>query len=336
MTAFTRLNIGPVRIDLPFVLAPMAGYTDLAYRAICRRHGGVAYTTTEMMLDRMLLLGQKVRRKLAILWADPAEHPIAGQLIGNEPDVMAQAAAELCRMGFDVIDLNFACPVNKALSRRRGGYLMQQSELAAQIARAVIAVVDRPVTLKLRRSFFEDDRDHAAFWRIAEAAFDAGAAAITVHARSVQAKYSGPADWEFLAAVKRRFPGRTIIGSGDAGSAERAIQMLRQTGVDAVALARGALGNPWVFRQIRDLAAGREPFQPSLEDQRAVLAEHMDLASRLYGPLKAPRIMRKFGIRYARLHSQPKAVRMAFVDIATAEDWRAVVEQYYNLSTEAV
>jgi len=336
MTAFTPLTIGPVRIDLPFVLAPMAGYTDLAYRAICRRHGGVGYTTAEMMLDRMLLLGEKVRRKLAILSADPAEHPIAGQLIGNEPDVMAQAAAELCHMGFDVIDLNFACPVNKALSRRRGGYLMQQSELAARIARAVIAAVDRPVTLKLRRSFFQDDRDHAAFWRIAEAAFDAGAAAITVHARSVQAKCSGPADWEFLAAVKRRFPGRTVIGSGDAGSAERAIQMLRQTGVDAVALARGALGNPWVFRQIRDLAAGREPFQPSLEDQRAVLAEHMDLASRLYGPLKAPRIMRKFGIRYARLHSQPKAVRMAFVDIATAEDWQAVVEQYYNLSTEAV
>ena len=329
MTPFSPLVIGPLRIALPFVLAPMAGYTDLAYRAICRKHGGVEFATTEMLLDRMLLAGPKVRRKLAIIALDPSEHPLAGQLIGNDPAVMAQAAAELCSMGLDVIDLNFACPVNKALTRRRGGYLMRQPGLAVAITRAVVAAVDRPVMLKLRRSFFEDDRTYDAFWHIAEGAFDAGVSALCVHGRSVQVKYAGPADWEFLASVKQRFAGRTIIGSGDAASAAKAIAMLRQTGVDGVSMARGALGNPWVFQQIRDLAAGIEPAKPTLQQQRTVLLEHMDLAGRLYGPDKAPKIMRGFGIRYARLHEHPKDVRMAFVGVHTSEDWLGVVERHY-------
>ena len=324
------LRIGPVEVNLPVVLAPMAGYTDLAYRKICRLRGGVEFTTTEMMLDRMVLLAPKIRRKLAIIQAQPDEHPLAAQLIGNDPDTMARAGGELCKMGFDVIDLNFACPVNKALSRRRGGYLMSDPQTAVAVTRAVCSAVDRPVTLKLRKSHRQADDTCEAFWRIAEAGFEAGISAVCVHARSVEVKYAGPADWDFLARVKRHFGDKTVIGSGDAASPADAIEMLRRTGVDAASVARGALGNPWFFRQVRDLQAGREPYRPTLSQQRDNLLEHMELACRLYGPEKAPRIMRKFGIRYARLHPRPKELRMAFVEVSSPADWMNVVEKYYE------
>ncbi|MDY6913248.1 MAG: tRNA-dihydrouridine synthase [Planctomycetota bacterium] len=316
-------SIGNVQIDFPIVLAPLAGYTDLPYRLICRGFGA-PYCTTEMMLDRQMFLAGKLRRRLVRL--TDADHPIAGQLIGNEPDTMARAAKVLCEMGFDVVDLNFACPVRKALARRRGGYLMSRPKQAGEIVRAVVAASERPVTLKLRRSFKQFDE---AFWDIAESAFDAGAAAITVHARSVEAKYGGSADWNFLAEVKRRFAGQTIIGSGDVLTPSDALRMLEQTGVNAAAVGRGALGNPWFFRQARDLTAGRQPQAPSIAEQQKLLAEHFGQVCELYGPKRGPKIMRKFGIKYARLHTSPAKVRAAFVAVKRPEQWQAVLEEFY-------
>jgi len=325
---FKPFRIGGVEIDFPVVLAAVAGYSDLPYRLICRRFGA-PYCATEMMLDRLVLMSGKLRNRMAAL--APEDHPIAGQITGNEPPVMAAAGAELCRMGFDVVDLNFACPVRKALSRRRGGYMMSQPEQVLEIVRAVLSAVDRPVTLKIRRGFKEEDSRYDDFWRIAEGAFRAGVAAITVHARSVQAMYRGPASWDFLAEVRRRFPDQTIIGSGDVHKPADALRMIEATGLTAAAVARGALGNPWFFRQARDLAAGREPYQPSASEQRAVLEGHFEHALRLYGPQKAPKIMRKFGIRYARLHGQPKKVRMAFVSVNSREQWQTVLDTFYGL-----
>jgi tRNA-dihydrouridine synthase len=242
---------------------------------------------------------------------------------------MAQAAERLCHCGFDIIDLNFACPVNKALKRRRGGYLMREPAEALAVTRAVLAAVDRPVTLKLRRRFACDDSD-AAFWQIAEAAFDAGVAAICVHARSVEVKYAGPADWAFLAEVRSRFPGQTVLGSGDIFSAADALNALRQTKLDAVTVARGALGNPWFFRQVRDMAQGLEPYNPPLSEQAAVLEEHFRSACQLYGPRRGPRMMRKFGIKYARMHPTPRRVRMAFIDVRRPADWQRVLTEHYD------
>jgi len=319
-------RLGPIRIDFPIILAPLAGYSDLAYRLICRRFGA-EYCTTEMMLDKLLLTGEKLRNRLVKL--SDVDHPVAGQLIGNEPETMARAAVVLCEMGFDAVDLNFACPVRKALSRRRGGYLMRQPSRAVNIVRAVIGAIDRPVTLKLRRSFRDGDQEGEAFWEIAHEAFEAGAAGLCIHARSVEAKYTGKADWDFIAAVKQRFAERTVIGSGDVLGPADALRMLQQTGVDAVAAARGVLGNPWFFRQVKDLAAGREPYQPSLAQQRRLIADHFAHACRLYGPKRGPKIMRKVGIRYARLHPRPREVRGAFVAAKTPADWQAVLEEFY-------
>ena len=363
MSELKPFRIGGIAVSPPVMLSPMAGYTDLPYRLLCRRMG-CPYTTTEMMLDRLVLLKGKLQvRMLAI---SDEDHPSAGQITGNEPDVMAAAAESLCEHGFDAVDLNFACPVRKALARQRGGAILQKPALAGQIVRAVVAASGKPVTIKLRRGFAEEEIEEEEeeeateggtpsgregkmpspragetpatqmsaapsddFWAIAEEAFAGGAAAITVHARTVEARYHGRADWDFLAAVKQRFPDRTVIGSGDVTSAEAALDMIRRTGVDGAAVARGALGNPWIFRQLKDLLAGRPPYRPPLQEVREVMEGHFAAAIELYGPLRGPRIMRKHAIKYSRMHPRAKAVRGAMASVKNAEQWRMVLDAHY-------
>lgn len=322
------LKIGGIEINFPVVLGALAGYSDMSYRLICRSCSA-PYCATEAMLDHQILEESKLCRRLVEL--DHADHPVAGQIMGSDPAVMAQAAVVLREKGFDVIDLNFACPVRRVVAKKRGGYMMDRPDQALEIVRAVLeAVPDRPVTLKLRRAFRETDTTCEAFWEIAHGAFEVGAAAICVHARSVDQKYTGKADWDFLWRVKREFSDKTILGSGDIHTAADALKMIEQTGVDGVIAARGAIGNPWLFRQARDIAAGREPFEPSLDDQRRLITRHFQMACQMYGPKRGPKIMRNFGIRYARMHPQPGQVRMACVGIKTLQEWQAFMEKYYG------
>lgn len=324
------LKIGAITVDFPVVLAPLAGYSDLSYRLICR-HLSAPFCTTEAMLDRHVLHEGKLGQRLVRL--DDADHPIAGQIMGSEPEVMAAAAAVLLNVGFDAIDLNFACPVRKVLARGRGGYLMSQPGRALDIVKAVLeAVPDRPVTLKLRRSFRESEESSEDFWRIASGAFEAGVAAICVHARTVEQKYRDRADWAFLSRVKRAFPDRTIIGSGDALAAGDALKMIRETGVDGATAARGAIGNPWLFRQARDIADGRAPVQPSLADQRELICRHFRLVREIYGPHVGVKKMRNFGIHYSRLHPQPARARNAVIGVTSEKDWWAFLDSHYSAS----
>jgi nifR3 family TIM-barrel protein len=321
------LRIGAIPIDFPVGLGALAGYSDLPYRLVCRSLG-VPYCVTEAMLDRQVLLEGKLRKRLIRL--DPADHPVGGQIMGTEPKVMAEAARSLDRMGFDIIDLNFACPVRKVVSHKRGGALMNDPDRALDIVRAVVdAVPGRPVTVKLRRSFREADKTHEVFWAIARGAFEAGVAAIAVHARSVEQKYTGRADWGFLAALKCEFPDRTILGSGDVMSPTDALRMLDETGVDGVLAARGAIGNPWFFEQARDLAAGRPPRKPGLAEQREVIYRHFQLACEAYDPQRGLKILRHFSLQYAKLHPRRTELRNALVTVRTEEQWRAVIDAFY-------
>lgn len=322
------LKIGDLEIGFPVVLGALAGYSDMPYRLICRSLSA-PYCASEAMLDRQVAAEGKLRRRLVRL--DAADHPVAGQIMGNDPEVMAAAAAVLRETGFDVIDLNFACPVRKVVSKKRGGHFMGDPAATLEIIREVVRTVpDRPVTVKLRQSRFEADRENEPFWKISRGAFEAGVAAIAVHARSVEQKYRGRADWEFLSRVKGAFPDRTVIGSGDVLTAADAIRMLGETGVDGVIAARGAIGNPWFFRQARDIADGRTPFHPDLAGQREIITRHFFLARELYGPKRGLKIMRAFGIHYARMHPHPAKVRMACVNIKTDEDWHSVMSAWYT------
>ncbi len=322
------LRIRGLILDPPVVLAPLAGYSDLPFRLICRSCGA-PFATTEVMLDRFLLYEGKLRRHL--LRMDPADHPLGGQIMGNDPQTMARAAAVLRDLDFEAIDLNFACPVRKVVNRKRGGHLMADPGRALEIIQTVReSVPDRPLLLKLRKSFAAEEKATEAFWIIARGARESGVDAVCVHARSVDQKYSGQADWAFLREVKRAFPDWTVIGSGDVRIADDALRMIEETGVDGVAAARGAIGNPWFFAQVRDLLSGRSPGVPAPAEQRELIERHYSLTVGQYGERKGLLLMRHFGIGYARLHPHPKRARMAFVGIASSADWKRVMDDLYS------
>jgi len=323
--------IGGVRLASPLVQAALSGYSDRAMRVLARRHGA-AYALGEVLLDQFVLTAGRHPRNLARLAVAAEEHPVGGQLMGADPEQFPPAALRLVEAGFDVIDINFGCPVKKVLGRCRGGYLLGVPETALDIvARVRDAVPLRvPVTLKMRRGIDDSDVSAERFWRIFDGAFARGVAAITVHGRTVRQKYVGPSDWSFLAAVKRHAGTRTVFGSGDLFSAGACVAMLEATGVDGVSIARGAIGNPWIFRQTAALLAGDPPLPPpTIHEQRDLLTEHWQLAVELHGENLAGRQMRKFAIKYARLHPERLAVRDAFVAVKVNADWQEVLDRFY-------
>ena len=327
------LHLGPVPLDFPVVQAALSGYSDWPMRLIARRHGA-SYAICEVMLDQFLVTVKDSRqRNRHFLYLTDEERPVGGQLMGAEPEQFAAGANKLVQAGFDVIDINFGCPVKKVLGRCRGGFHLSQPDVALEIVRRTRDAVPPqiPVTVKMRRGIDDTVESRDKFYTILDGAFAAGASAITVHGRTVIQRYIGPSRWEFLAEVKRHVgKSRTILGSGDLFSPQDCLEMIRRTGVDGVTVARGAIGNPWIFSQCRALAAGQPlPPPPSLFAQRDAMLEHYRLAEELYGESRAGPHMRKFGIKYAASHPQHLVVREAFTRVRSLADWRAVLAQWY-------
>src|SRR5687768_582255 len=321
-----HLRIGPVDIGFPVVQAALSGYSDWPMRVIARRHGA-SYTLCEVMLDKFLLqLREDRKRNRHLLYVGDDEHPVAGQLMGAEPEQFAAGAVKLVQAAFDVIDINFGCPVKKVLGRCRGGFHLSQPDVALEIVRRTREAVpaEIPVTVKMRRGLDDSSESRDKFFTILDGAFATGVAAITVHGRTVQQRYVGPSRWEFLTDVKRHAGDRTILGSGDLFSPQACLDMLEQTGVDGVTVARGCIGNPWIFTQARALSEGKTlPPPPSLFEQRAVILEHYRLAEWLYRLDRCGPMMRKIGIKYAALHPQHLLVREAFAKVQNLDDWNA-------------
>ena len=328
------LTIGSVSIGFPVVQAALSGYSDWAMRTVARRLGA-PFAACEVMLDQFLLQVRQRARTRHFLYLDDEDRPVGGQLMGAEPAQFARGARRLVEAGFDVIDINFGCPVKKVLGRCRGGFHLSQPEVALDIARRTRAAVPAkiPVTVKMRRGMDLSAASEDNFYTILQGVFESGIDAVTVHGRTVKQRYEGPSDWQFLAAVKRRFPRRVILGSGDLFSAADCLRMIRETGVDGVAVARGAIGNPWIFQQARQLAAGGVPVAPGLREQARVMRLHFELAQRLYGPDRCGPLMRKFGIKYAQQHPQSARVRDAFVRVRNQTDWFQVLDQWYLYET---
>ncbi|HUT11141.1 MAG TPA: tRNA-dihydrouridine synthase [Thermoguttaceae bacterium] len=325
-----KLRIGPVDIDFPVVQAALSGYSDWPMRVIARRLGA-PYTLAEVMLDQFILNVSKGRKAGRYIRVTDEEHPCGAQLMGAEGEQFASAAVKLVEAGFDVIDLNFACPVKKVLGKRRGGYLLGVPEQALEIVARVRDALppEVPVTVKMRRGLDDSETSREDFFTIFDGAFRLGAAAITVHGRTVRQRYEGASSWEFVREVKRHAGQRTVLGSGDLFTAQDCLDMMARTGVDGVTAARGAIGNPWIFAQARALAAGRPVPTPGLQEQREILAEHYRLAEEIYGPQRACRVMRKFGIKYSRLHPRGEELRDAFTVVKSADQWQAVLEEWY-------
>ena len=324
------LSIGPIQFDFPVVQAALSGYSDGPMRLLARRFGA-PYCVHEVVLDQFIVHPGKYQRKqLAIPNGD---HPVGGQLMGAQPAQFAEAAHVMAAAGYDVIDINFGCPVKKVLGRCRGGYLLSDPPTAVEIISAVRDAVpaEVPVTLKMRRGMDDDAESERNFFTIFDAAFAHGLAAITVHGRTVTQKYVGPSNWAFLKRVKQHAGDKTVLGSGDLFIAEDIKRMLEETGVDGVTVARGCIGNPWIFRDARALLAGeRLPSPPAVAEQGEVIRQHYLLAEQIHEHA-TPKVMRRFGIRYSELHPTPKQVRAAFVGCAaTREAFLGVLDQWYD------
>ena len=221
--------------------------------------------------------------------------------------------------------------MRSALGGCRGGYHLSQPEVALEIVERVRSALPPsvPVTLKLRRGIDDTPLSRERFFAILDGAFAAGVAAVTVHPRTVEQRYVGPSRWAFLAEVKRHVGARVVFGSGDLFSAEACLRMLAETGVDGVSIARGAIGNPWIFSQCRELLSGRPlPPPPDVHAQREALREHWSLAESIYGD-RCVATLRKFGIKYARLHPEHAIVRNDFAVSRTAAEWQAVLDRWY-------
>lgn len=324
------LSLGSVALPHPFVQAALSGYSDLPMRRIARRCGA-SYALNEVILDKLVL--QRGRKQRLVLDVPDDDHPVGGQLMGSDPEVFAPAAVAMAEAGYDVIDINFGCPVSKVLGRCRGGYMLSQPRQAIDIVRRVVRDVGRtrPVTVKMRRGMDDSAESERNFFMILDGAIDAGISGVTVHGRTVCQKYVGPSNWDFLAKVRRHAEGLTLLGSGDLFDAPACLRMIRETGVDGVTIARGCIGNPWIFGECLALWRGEPlPPPPTVAEQGRIIADHFQETVRFIGPIMAGKVMRKFGIKYAELHPAGLVVRDAFIAAESTDDFRRVLETWYD------
>jgi tRNA-dihydrouridine synthase B len=265
------MRIGNLNIDNPLFLAPMAGITDLAFRRLCKEQGcGVVYT--EMVSAKGMYYGS--HRTESLMTIHPDEHPIGIQIFGSDPLIMANMAEKISETEADLIDINMGCPAPKIVKNGEGSALLKNPKLVSNIIREVVRASSKPVTVKIRKGWDEGSVNAVDIALIAE---ESGAAAITVHGRTREQFYSGKADWDIIKAVKARVS-IPVIGNGDIFTAQAAIDMKQQTGCDGIMVARGAQGNPWLFRDILSLqSTGMVPSPPSGEERIDTALRHMDM-----------------------------------------------------------
>ena len=309
------MQIGSVTLAGRMVLAPMAGVTDRAFRQICREQGA-ALTVTEMVSAKALTYGDKKTPGLLALGVD--EHPAAAQIFGHEPETMAEGA-KIAReiSGCDIIDINMGCPAPKIAGNGDGSALMRDPALAARVIEAVANAVDVPVTVKFRKGWDEKSVNCVEFARMAE---QAGAAAIAVHGRTRAQQYSGNADWDAIAAVKRSVS-IPVIANGDVAVPEDAVRILRHTGADAVMVGRGALGDPWIFARANALLeTGVCPPLPPFAERIDTAVRQIELAAAYKGERVAMLEARRHVNWYLKGQSGLKAFKMRICALERLEE----------------
>jgi len=280
------LQYGKHRIEVPVVLAPMAGITNTAFRRLCREHGGGLFVS-EMITSRALV--ERTPESMRLIKHHPSEEIRSIQLYGVEPKTISDAVKMLVDENrADHIDLNFGCPVPKVTRKGGGAALPWKSDLFAAIVKsAVDAAGEVPVTVKMRKGI---DQDHLTFLDAGKAARDAGVTAVALHARTAEDYYSGKADWSAISALRQALPDTQVLGNGDIWSAQDAVEMMKQTGVDGVVVGRGCLGRPWLFgdleRAILDFMSGKEmnssPTAPNLGEVADAFYRHAELLTEFF------------------------------------------------------
>ena len=280
-------KIGNVQIENPFVLAPMAGVTDLPFRTLCKEQGA-GLICMEMISAKAISFRNK--NTFSLMEIDPCEHPVSMQLFGSEPELMAEVAKSIEDREFDILDINMGCPVPKVVNNGEGSALLKSPDLIEQIVKSVSSAIRKPVTVKVRIGFENVPVDIV---EIAKRVENAGAAAIAVHGRTRQQYYSGTADWETIRKVKEAVT-IPVIGNGDVDSPLKAEALLKETGCDAVMIGRAVRGNPWLFREMNHyFNTGELLERPSAEEIREMILRHARKQIDLKGEFTGIREMRK-------------------------------------------
>ncbi len=320
---FAPLTIGPVAVFPPVVLAPMAGVTNYPFRTLARRFGAGLYVS-EMVTARPLAEGREKTRRLADF--GPEETTRSLQLYGVDPHFVGEAVKWLVGEGrVDHIDMNFGCPVPKVTRKGGGSAIPLKPRLLARIVRAAVQNAGKvPVTIKFRKGV---DNEHLTFLDSGRVGQEEGCSAVALHARTAAQLYDGVADWNAISELKQHVQRIPVLGNGDIWEAHDALRMMRQTGCDGVVVGRGCLGRPWLFRDLADVFAGREPQNPPTFGQtREIMLTHALLLTQWLGETAAMRMFRKHSTWYTKGYPGSAALRAKLVHVLTIEELRAVLE----------
>lgn len=326
-------HAGPVRIAPATVLAPMAGVTDTVFRRMIRAQGGCGLIMTEFISSHGVVASAKATkptRTFRYLYFERDEHPIAAQLFGSNPAVMADAARCCQDLGFDIVDINFGCPVKKVVSCNGGSGLLRDLGLVENILRSVREAIRIPLTMKYRAGW--NDRELVAV-RMAKLAEDCGLNAIALHPRTREQGYGGQADWTRIGEVKAavKIP---VIGNGDINSPEDAVRMVDETGCDAVMVGRAASSNPWIFRQIRDYLATGE-FESPTEDDRYQIMRHYYSMLREHNAPDAVGKMKQFATYFTHGMRNGSKLRAGIYHARDAGEILGLVDAFFERELSA-
>jgi len=315
------LKIGNLVLENPFMLAPVAGVTNAPFRRLCREQGA-CLVYSEMVSCKGLLYGNKNTESLLTIFED--EKPVSFQIFGGEPEVIGQAAKLLANRENALLDINMGCPVPKVVNNGEGAALLKKPDLVYDIIKAAVCTAEKPVTVKIRSGWGGNSINAVAISKIAESA---GASAIAVHARTREQFYSGKADWQIIKDVKNEVS-IPVIGNGDIFSAEDALSMLSFTGCDFVMIARGALGNPWIFREALSLwQKGIKAEAPQVEERKEAVRRHFCDLSEEKGEHTAVKEMRKHIGYYFKGVPRSAEIRRRANEINEAKELFALLEE---------
>ena len=316
-----KLQIGNVILENNLILGPMAGVTDLPFRLLCKEQGA-GLLCMEMVSAKAILYGNRNTEEL--LTIDAREHPVSLQLFGSDPDIMSEMAKRIEERPFDILDINMGCPVPKVVNNGDGSALMKDPKLAGEIIGKTARAIDKPVTVKIRKGFDEQNVNAVELAHIAQ---ESGAAAVTVHGRTREQYYSGRADWDIIRQVKEAVS-IPVIGNGDLRTAADVRAMEEQTGCDGFMIARAAQGNPWIFAQIlHSFETGEELPAPSFAEVTELLLRHAKMQMEHKGEYIGMREIRKHAAWYTAGYPNSSKLRGRINEVESYEDLRELFEE---------